>query len=34
MMAMPFAIAGTFGTYCYLEIRRRRSEQRTDETVN
>tara|TARA_E500000081_G_scaffold16900_1_gene20549 strand:- start:956 stop:1309 length:354 start_codon:yes stop_codon:yes gene_type:complete len=25
MMAMPFTIAGTFGTFFYLEVRRKRS---------
>ena len=24
MMAMPFTIAGTFGTFFYLEVRRKR----------
>ncbi len=24
MMGMPFALVGTFGAYCYLEVRRRR----------
>jgi hypothetical protein len=27
MMSMPFAILGTFGTYCYVEIRRARHDQ-------
>ncbi len=27
MMGMPFALVGTFGAYCYLEVRRRRSGQ-------
>ena len=27
MMAMPFALIGTFGTFCYLEIRRKRLEE-------
>ena len=34
MMAMPFALAGTFGTFCYLEIRRKRAEQKPDEMVD
>lgn len=33
MMGMPFALAGTFGTFCYLEIRRRRVEQSQDEEI-
>jgi heme/copper-type cytochrome/quinol oxidase subunit 2 len=33
MMGMPFALAGTFGTFCYLEIRRKRAEQPRDEEI-
>ena len=27
MMSMPFTILGTFGTYCYVEVRRARRDQ-------
>ena len=30
MMAMPFALVGTFGTFCYLEIRRKRTAQQAE----
>ena len=26
MMSMPFALLGTFGAYCYLEVRRARAD--------
>ncbi|NIP86609.1 MAG: hypothetical protein GTO03_14010 [Planctomycetales bacterium] len=29
MMSMPFTILGTFGTYCYVEVRRARRERET-----
>ncbi len=32
MMAMPFTIAGTFGTFFYLEVRRKRSADRAEES--
>ena len=30
MMAMPFALVGTFGTFCYLEIRRKRTAEQAE----
>ncbi|MDE0938329.1 MAG: hypothetical protein OSA43_00080 [Pirellulales bacterium] len=33
MMAMPFAIAGTFGTFFYLEIRRKRSTEQAEDSL-
>ena len=30
MMAMPFALVGTFGTFCYLEIRRKRTAEQSE----
>ncbi len=34
MMAMPFTIAGTFGTFFYLEVRRKRSADRAEESFD
>lgn len=31
MMAMPFTIAGTFGTFFYLEVRRKRSAEQIED---
>ena len=33
MMAMPFTIAGTFGTFFYLEIRRKRSAEQIEDAA-